>query len=237
MEHTFAIFSLLPTELRLKVWNYAFGSFPRVIELTPSPNLDVTVRYRKWEAMASSTLTLLQVNREARYEFLPHYSSPFNPGGIEPYHPGSLLIKYETDTIYFRVGIMSYVLTPKLLWRDLCEGAEEEMKNNLKSLAGNDRFWRNMMFTNNGDRQAGFREFEHFKKLEQVIVVPSLEERLDSVYGAPRLERFEECEPRGPYEAGYLPWFGHGFGSTSRVIPVSIKLCKEIVKLDRSTVL
>jgi hypothetical protein len=233
MTRTFTLFQFLPTELRLKVWNYAFGFFTRVIELTPQgAQPEIMVRYRRWEAMASTTLTLLQVNRETRYEFLPRYSSPFNPGKIGPCHSNSLLINYETDTIYFRTGIMPYALAPTL-FSHVFGKDEAEVRENLESLAGNDKFWRNMMFNHDGDRQACFRQFEHFKKLREVIVVPALEERLDGVYSSTRLKRFEECNPRGPYEAGYLPWFTDGFGSTSRSANVAIKLCQEVLKVER----
>ena len=237
MAQTFSIFSRLPTELRLRIWHFAFDFFPRVIELIPSEKPDCTVRYRRWEALASSTLTLLQVNREVRYEFLPQYSSPFNPRGIEPYHPKSLLINYETDTIYVRVDIMSHALPPRLFWRDVCEGAEAEMKNKLKSLAGNDTFWNRILYTNSGDAQAGFREFEDFKKLQRVTVVGPLEQRLVSLNGSPRLERLEECPPRGTYEAAYVPWFTESFASASRSAPVVITLCREVEKVERDAAL
>ena len=200
----------------------------------PSRKPDNIVR---WKALASTTLTLLQVNREARYEFLLRYSSPFNPSGIKPYHAKSLLINYQTDTIYFRVDVMSHVLAPKRLWRDVCDGAEEEMKNNLKSLAGNDRFWQIMMPFISGDRHAGFREFEDFKRLQAVVVVPFLEQRLDNMYGSPRLEGFEECLPRGVYEAEFVPWFTVGFANTSRSVPVTIKLCREVEKVEQNAAL
>jgi hypothetical protein len=180
--------------------------------------------------MASTILTLLQVNREARYGLMARYFSPFNLGSIDPYHSASLLINYETDIIYFRIGIMSYALTPEL-FSQVFGKAEEGVKNNLRRLAGNDRFWRNMISTHNGT-PFDFDKFSSFKKLEEVIIVPLLEQRLDICNGLPRLERFEECEPRTHYEASYVPWFNEGFNSPPRGFPISAKLCKEITKQE-----
>ena len=63
------------------------------------------LRDRKWDAMASAPLTVLQVNREARDELLPSYSSPSSARVICPGQPSAVLVNYEIDTLYFRVGI------------------------------------------------------------------------------------------------------------------------------------
>ena len=179
--------------------------------------------------MASTILTLLQVNREARYELLPQYPAPFACPTLGPYSSASLLLNYKLDTVYFRIDLMTEVSRERF-FEHIFGDAESEVRSNLKSLAGNDRFWRIMIPTNNDHRRAGFREFDNFSKLQDVNVVGYLEQRLDDSNKLPRLERFEECDPRDVYEAAYPPWFNEGFNSTQRSIPISIKLCREVAK-------
>jgi hypothetical protein len=236
MEQTFTLFPRLPSELRLKIWNQASPFFPRVIEVTSQClNSDIPVQGRKWNAMASTILTLLQVNQEARCELLPRYSQPFSLRNLDPYSPAFLLINYEIDTIYFRVDVMAQISRNRL-FEHIFQAAEGEMRSNLKSLAGNDRFWRIMIPTNTDTRSAGFREFDNFLKLEEIIVVGYLEQRLERSNGLPRLGRFEECEPRDTYEATYLPWFKDGFNSIAPSIRRTIKLCKEIAKIEQGSI-
>lgn len=230
MAQTFTPFPRLHLELRLMIWNLALHFFPRVIEVTSQHfNTDAPVQYRKWNAMASTILTLLQVNREARYELLPRYPAPFACPTLGPYSPASLLLNYELDTVYFRIDLMTKV-SREQFFAHVFGGAESEVRSNLKSLAGNDRFWRIMIPTNNDSRRTGFCDFDNFTKLEEVIVVGYLEQRLDDSNNLPRLERFEECDPRDEYEAAYPPWFNEGFNSTPRSIPISTKLCREVAK-------
>lgn len=145
MVHAFRLFPLLPPELRLKIWNHAFHFFPRVVEVRSQIlNDDIPIEHRKWDAMASTILTLLQVNSEARYELLPRYSTPFPSRKIRPYYGASLLINYEIDIIYFRMSFMSHV-PQKMLFQHVFEHAEVEVKNNLRCLAGNDKFWRTIV--------------------------------------------------------------------------------------------
>jgi hypothetical protein len=230
MAQTFTLFPQLPPELRLKIWNDALHFFPRIIEVTPQHlNPDAAVQYKKWNAMASTIPTLLQVNREARYELLPQYPAPFACPTLGPYSSASLLLNYKLDTVYFRIDLMTEVSRERF-FEHIFGDAESEVRSNLKSLAGNDRFWRIMIPTNNDHRRAGFREFDNFSKLQDVNVVGYLEQRLDDSNKLPRLERFEECDPRDVYEAAYPPWFNEGFNSTQRSIPISIKLCREVAK-------
>jgi hypothetical protein len=237
MTQIFTPFPRLPPELRLKIWNHAFHFFPRVIEVTSQHlNPETPVQDRKWNAMASNILTLLQVNREARYELLPRYPAPFAPRNLDPYSSASLLLNYELDTVYFRIDLMTEV-SREQFFEHMFGNAESEVRSNLKSLAGNDRFWRIMIPTSNDSQRTGFREFDNFSKLEEVIVVGYLEQRLDDSNNLPRLERFEECDARDVYEAAYPPWFNEGFNSISRSIPISIKLCREVAKKEQGSLL
>jgi hypothetical protein len=234
MAHAFTIFPLLPPEMRLKIWNHAFYFFPRVVEVRPQIlDHDIPIEHRKWDAMASTILTLLQVNSEARYEMLPRYSAPFPSRKFRPYYGTSLLISYEIDTLYFRMSFMSYV-PRKTLFQHVFEDAEVEVKNNLRCMAGNDKFWRNIVPLSNGDPSLEFLEFDSFKSLQKAIVVSYLDQRLDDSDGLPRLESLEECEPRDEYGETYLTWFGKGFNYIPRDIPRSVKLCKEVEKGTRS---
>ena len=237
MKQTFTPFPLLPTELRLKIWNHAYHFFPRVIEVRPQIlNKDIPIEHRQWDSMASTIIPLLQVNREARFELLPRYFAPFSPQRVCPYYPTSLLINFEIDILYFRVSIESHMPKERLL-EHVFEAAETKVKDNLRSLAGNSTFWRNIFPRRSADPSLEFHQFESFPKLEVVIVVPTVEQLLDGPNGRPRLERFEECEARSPYEARYRPWFGKGFNLTPRSVPRSIKLCKEVGKLGLGSAL
>jgi hypothetical protein len=237
MAQIFTLFPRLPPELRLRIWNQGFPFFPRVIEVTSQfLNSDISVPNRKWSAMASSILTLLQINHEARNELLPRYSAPFSLRNLDPYSPAFLLINYEIDTIYFRVDVMAHI-SRDMFFEHIFEAAEGEMRSNLTRLAGNDRFWRIMIPTNSGTRSAGFRGFDNFLKLEEVTVVGYLEQRLEKSNGLPRLGRLEACEPRDTYEATYLPWFKDGLNSIAPSIPRTIKLCKEIAKIEQGSAL
>jgi hypothetical protein len=118
----------------------------------------------------------------------------------------------------------------KNLFGHIFENAEAEVKNNLSSLAGNDSFWHNIIPLGNGDPSLEFLEFESFKKLKEITVVCYLEQRLDDSDGLPRLDRLEECAPRDEYGETYLTWFGKGFNQSTRNVPRSVKLCKEVEK-------
>jgi len=237
MAQMFVLFQFLPTELRLKIWNYACRFFPRIIEVRPQLlNNNIPVEYRQWDAITNATIPLLQVNREARYELLPRYSAPFSLLRICSPYPASLLISYEIDTLYFRVSVESHMPKEKL-FEYVFDGAETEVKDNLRSLAGNSTFWKNVFPTRDVDPALEFLQFERFTKLEEVIVVPTVEQLLDGPNGRPRLETFEECEARSPYEARYGPWFSKGFNLTPRRVPRSIKLCKEVGKLELGSAL
>jgi hypothetical protein len=231
MAHTFIFFSLLPTELRLKVWNHACSLFPRVIEAAPQIlNSVYPEQYRRWRAMASTILTLLQVNHEARYELLPRYSAPFSLRKLNPYHPAFLLINHEIDTLYFRVGEMS-LFRREMFFQDLFEDEGVDLRNNLQSLAGNEKFWHIMIPQALGNPNPCFRDFDNFTKLSKVVVVSYLEQRLDDSDGAPGLARLEESALRGAYERRYEPWLNNGFNSIPRNIPIIVKQCKEVAKL------
>jgi len=118
------------------------------------------------------------------------------------------------------------------LFEQVFEDAVGEVRDKLRRFAGNQTFWTNFMSTqptSNVVPSLGFLEFESFTKLEEITVVPSVEQLLD---GSTRLERLEECVARAPYEAEYPPWFGKGFNLTSRSVPRSIKLCREVGKLE-----
>ena len=230
MAHTFHSFPHLPTELRLKVWKNAFNSLPpRTIEITSqAPSLDTPVQFRKWIAMASNILTLLQVNREARYELLPRYSAPFNSQILSTHSPTSLLVNFDIDIIYFRASVASPMPRDRL-FQTIFGAAEGEVTRSLKRLAGNATFWQYMVPANYGN-SSPFREFDGFAKLEEIIIVPTQEQRLDDPFGMPKLARLEECAPRGFYEERQLAWFKYEFNSTPQVTLRSIKDCKEIAE-------
>ena len=116
------------------------------------------------------------------------------------------------------------------MFKYLFGGAEAEVKQNLRRLAGNEIFWRHII-----DRTANttiaFRKFGAFANLAEISIVEYLEHRLDEANGLPRLERLETCAARGPFGKTYLSWYGAMFNTTPRVVPRSVRLCTEIEKI------
>lgn len=83
MAATFHSFSKLPTELRIKIWNFALPLFGRIFELN-NTNFGLSLRYLHspnnpgmlpyWQLKVDRVPALLLVNHEAREELLPKYA-------------------------------------------------------------------------------------------------------------------------------------------------------------------
>jgi hypothetical protein len=143
MATAFTLFPRLPLNLRSKIWSHSLPLFPRIIELK---NLSSIHELRKdepprWLAIPNSKPTLLSINRESRRVLSPYYAAPFQARRISP-HFGieRLLINYEIDTLFINIGFR-WPTHSDVLFSDLLGSNFEELKDNLKLLAGTEYFW------------------------------------------------------------------------------------------------
>lgn len=103
--YLFPLFQQLPKELRLQIWGFTQQdeSFSRVIEIVPKVLRLMPTSCYQYKVKVGSPPTLLQINREFRYELMAQYVSPFLLENT--YTPlrravTDLVINPKTDTLF-----------------------------------------------------------------------------------------------------------------------------------------
>jgi hypothetical protein len=173
MSTTFTFFLLLPTEIRLKIWDFALPLFQRILEVTPIPYpLDPShhpqnfIQLPRWMVAPNSITTLLCVSKEPRYYFLPLYNIHFDPVVTMSravnlsFNPGSDILFFNKWTIRSSVP-MSFLFYDLFPTKDL-----HEARRRLRTISGCGHFWEALMQNN-----AHYTLLRDFQALEEEIFV------------------------------------------------------------------
>jgi hypothetical protein len=102
---TFHLFPMLPSELRLKIWNLALST-PRVVTISCEREmLDRTRRFARSFVSQSAVPALLHTCRESRFEGLSTYTPLFKTDASPIY----TYVSFEHDTIQCADSILEYI--------------------------------------------------------------------------------------------------------------------------------
>jgi hypothetical protein len=172
---TFTLFPRLPFNLRSKIWSHSLPLFSRIIELKSLSSIHELRKNEppRWLAIPTSKPTLLSINRESRRVLSPYYATPFQARRISP-HLGieGLLINYKIDTLFINIGFR-WPTHSDVLFSDLLGSNFEEVKDNLKLLAGTEYFWETLSEEVRQRKSKGNRMqfIAEFGSLREAIVV------------------------------------------------------------------
>lgn len=132
---SFTLFQLLPTELRLKVWE-AFADTPRTIELTCTPTAS-HIPEGRWFSHSKAPV-IFRICAESRYIALAKFSVlKFSPGQIGLPPSIKLYINFSSETLLLCGDLQE-------IWaRDLLE-KNEQLKTKLKSICVKEKLWKEL---------------------------------------------------------------------------------------------
>jgi hypothetical protein len=174
MSSTFTFFPLLPTEIRLKIWEFTLPLFKRILEVTPVPySLDTShpfqnfIQLPRWIVTPNSIPTLLCVSREPRYYFLPLYNIHFDPA-VTMSRATNLSFNPGNDILFFNKWTIRSSVPMSLLLHDLFSANDfREVRKRLRTISGCRRFWEVLL--ENNAYHALLRDFGNLE--EKIFVV------------------------------------------------------------------
>jgi hypothetical protein len=181
MSITFTFFPLLPTEIRLKVWDFALPLFQRILEVTPIPYpLDSShdpqnfIQLPRWIVTPNSIPTLLCVSKEPRYYFLPFYYLHFDPV-VTMCRAVNLSFNPGNDILFFNKWTIRSSVPMSLLFDDLFPIEDlTEVRKRLRTISGCGSFWKVLL--ENNTHYALLRDFENLE--EEIIVIEKEQTRM-----------------------------------------------------------
>ena len=203
MSTTFTFFPLLPTEIRLKIWDFALHLFQRILEATPiSYPLDPShhpqnfIQLPRWIVTPNSIPTLLCISREPRYYFLPLYNIHFD-SVVTMCRAANLSFNPGNDILFFNKWTIRSSVPMSLLFDDLFPIEDlTEVRKRLRTISGCRSFWKVLL--QNNAHYTLLRDFENLE--EEIIVIEKEQTRMSNETLA-----FEDLVP-GSLDPFKRPW-------------------------------
>lgn len=204
----FTLFSKLPRELRIKIWQFAARE-PRIVEVCQLQRAqhisqgigdddDFELTYSKAFYSPGTIPAILHINRESRLIALEHYTLSFPHGA----HPAKIYYNPSVDMLYFPGWSFEYPIAP------FVDSAPPEVKDSIRRIAIDNLLWLSGWEDGTIENQTkinGFMNLEEF-----LLVTRELDdsgrnfrrEFVDLYKGVPEFEGYPDGSLNSEVESG-----------------------------------